>query len=138
MWYHAFMPWENYKPTRSDKRSKQSRAIISSSGKTATLLINNILGNELGLNRLAKYTRIRIDNERNCIGLTFHQKPNSNRVKLGSRLALDNTVNRTVNVTQLMCDVNGTPLAKGTYHLEHSREGDILVLSLKSLDKSKD
>jgi hypothetical protein len=133
-----FMAWENYKPNRTDKRSKQPRATISSSGNTATLLINNVLGNELGLNRLAQHTRIRVDKERNCLGLTFHQKPNSNRVKLGSRLALDNTISRAVNVTQLMCDVRGTPLAKGTYHLDYAREGDILVLKLDSLDKSKD
>jgi len=133
-----FMAWETYKPTRTDKRSKQPRATISSSGNASTLLINNVLGNELGLNRLATHTRIRVDKERNCLGLTFHQKPNGNRVKLGSRLALDNTINRAVNVTQLMCDLRGTPLAKGTYHLDYSREGDILVLDLNSLSKSKD
>lgn len=132
------MAWENYKPTRTDKRSKQPRATISSSGNEATLLINNVLGTELGLNRLASHAKIRIDKERNCLGLTFHQKPNQNRVRLGSRLAIDNTINRTVNVTQLMCDTRGTPLAKGTYHLDYVREGSILVLKMDSLNKSKD
>jgi hypothetical protein len=131
------MAWENYKPSRNDKRSKRPRATISSSGNVATLLINNVLGQELGLNRLATHTRIRVDKSRNAIGLSFHQKPNANRVKLGKRLALDSTVSRSVNFTELMCDLRGTPLAKGTYHLDYTREGDVLVLSLDALDKPK-
>lgn len=132
------MAWETYKPTRTDKRSKRPRATISSYNNHATLLINNVLGNELGLNRLATHARVRVDNERNCLGLTFHQGANANRVRLGKRLALDNTINRTVNVTQLMCDMRGTPLPNGTYHLDYAREGEILVLKLDGLDKSKD
>lgn len=132
------MAWENYKPTRNNKRSKRPRATVSSSGNVATLLINNVLSTELGLNRLSTHVRIQVDEERNCLGLTFHQKPNSNRVKLGRRLApQDQTIVRTVNFSSLMCDLRGTPLPKGTYHLDYSREGDILVLSMDNLDKPK-
>lgn len=62
------MAWETYKPSRNSKRSKQARATISSSGNVATLLINNVLGQELGLNRLATHARIRVDKTRNAIG----------------------------------------------------------------------
>ncbi len=135
MWYYICMPWEIIKPTSATKRTKQPRATISSSGDNATLLINDALSKELGLNRLTKYTAVRIDKSRNCIGLSFHQKSNTNRFRLGNRTRPSK--NRTLDIGALICNVRGTPLPKGTYRLNYSREGEILVLKLEDLDKSK-
>ena len=127
--------WEFYKP-ETKKRVKQPRAQIVVSGKQCTLLLNELICKELGINTIVKNVLFRIDRTRNVIGLTFHNKTQEGGFRLGRRKALDTSAIRTVNVAKLLYDVLPTGLENGTYNLTYTREKNILVLSLDNLVKS--
>jgi hypothetical protein len=131
----AVMAWETYTPKkRKFKQQSQPRATIQIVDKMSTLLINPFLVRELGINSLTQFVRLRYDKERNVIGVTFHQKKNSNSIRLGTRYVNGvNVLARTINVKHLLDDVLHSKLPNGTYTLEYQREKDILVLSLDNL-----
>lgn len=130
------MAWEVYKP-ESRVRVKQPRAQIQVFGKLNTLLINSLLGRELGFNSLTKCALLRFDRERNAIGITFHQVATGRTMRLGRRHALDGSTVRTINVAKFLYDILPSRLPNGTYNLAYSREKDILVLSLDNLKKNE-
>ncbi len=130
------MAWEPYKP-ENRVRTKKPRAQIQIVGKTNTLLINSLLGRELGFNSLIKCAVLRYDKERNVMGLSFHQAASNRTTRLGKRTALDGTTIRTLNVAKFLYDVLPARLPNGTYNLNYHRENDILVLSLDNLVKNE-
>jgi hypothetical protein len=131
------MAWEIYKP-ENNRRVKKPRVTVSSSNNANALLINDLLGKDLGFNSLTNFTKIRYDKDKQLMGLTFHQKAHPSTMRLGKRKAIDGKPIRSVNVTGFMRNVLGDALKPGTYNLEYERKGDMLVVDLSNLTKNED
>lgn len=121
------MAWQIYQPYR---RKSKATVKLQKTSFGERIIINNALAKELGFNSLTQFASLRYDADRKVIGVRFHQKKFPNTVRL-TEVNTNGTKTFVIGAGPFLKSI-GVQITKGTTTCDFTREGDILVLSMKS------